>query len=115
MSGKVTHNITLETAKRSSATICEKEGFIECYNQAKDIFVLRSVTTDGNLMVKAYMKNENDVIHGLDVWHLCKNLSKNLSKKATSAVSAFGAQSCSIHPNHQSCFDTPPYCRLNKV
>ena len=54
----------------------------------KQDFALKSVTTDGNLMVRSHMKHhEPDVLHGLDVWHLCKNLARNVALKAKRAVS----------------------------
>lgn len=88
VNGKVTHNLTLETAKRTSAVICEKEVFIALLDQAKVIFNLRSVTTDGNIMIRSYMRSEPDINHGLDIWHLCKNFRKNLVKKAKGVVSS---------------------------
>ena len=36
------------------------------------------------------MREQAAVKHGLDVWHLCENLAKNLAKKAKLAV-------CIIH------------------
>ena len=87
-SGKVTHNLTLQTATRSSAVASEKEAFVTLYTAAKEIFNLRSVTTDGNMSIRAFMRGEGGVKHGLDVWHLCKNLGKNLARKAKTAVSA---------------------------
>ena len=87
-SGKVTHNLTLQTATRSSAVASEKEAFVTLYTAAKEIFNLRSVTTDGNMSIRAFMRGEDGVKHGLDVWYLSKNLGKNLARKAKTAVSA---------------------------
>ena len=86
-SGKVTHNLTVETATRSSAVDSEKEAFVTLNQAAKKLFDLKSVTTDGNLSIRDYMRLETAVKHGLDVWNLCKNLGKNLAKKAKTAVS----------------------------
>lgn len=86
-SGKVTHNLTLQTATHSSAVASEKEAYVTLFEAAKNTFNLRSVTTDGNVSIRAFMARQDEVKHGLDVWHLCKNLSKNLAKKARSAVS----------------------------
>lgn len=69
--------------------MAEKEGFIELLDQAKISFSdigLECVTTDANIQIRAYMRKDATK-HGLDVWHLCKNLSKNLAKKATRKVS----------------------------
>lgn len=88
VTGKITHNISLETVTRTSAVAAEKDGFLMCLEKAMDEFVLMSVTTDGNISIRAHMRdNEPDVIHSLDVWHLCKNLTKNLVKKAKGVVS----------------------------
>ena len=89
-SGKVTHNLTLQTSKRSSAVASEKEAYVTVFESAREIFNLRSVTNDGNISIRAYMREQAAVKHGLDVWHLCENLAKNLAKKAKLAV-------CIIH------------------
>ena len=70
----------------------EKEAYVTVFESAREIFNLRSVTTDGNISIRAYMRGQAAVKHGLDVWHLCKNLAKNLAKKAKLAVSV-----CVIH------------------
>lgn len=89
VTGRVTHNVTKETALCSSPVMAEKDGFIELLQQAKECFGegnLKSITTDANTQIRGYMKSD-PVAHGLDVWHLCKNLSKNLTKKSTRKVS----------------------------
>lgn len=85
--------MTLETAKCSSAVMAEKEGFIACLDSARETFSnespLETVTTDGNLSIRSYMKEHGErlgVIHALDLWHLNKNLAKNLTKKCTNKV-----------------------------
>lgn len=82
------YSLTKETAGSSSAVMAEKDGFIECLDQAKKDFTnITSLTTDGNISIRAHMrKNEPDIPHGLDVWHINKNLTKNLAKKATKKV-----------------------------
>ena len=85
--GKVTHNVNLQTALETSAVAAEKVGFVACLEQAKECFVLTHVTTDGNLSIRAYMERQQDVIHGLDVWHVCKNFAKNLAAKCKTVVS----------------------------
>lgn len=86
-SGKVTHNLTLETATRTSAVASEKEAFVAVFEAATSIFNVRSITTDGNTSIRAFMRLQDAVKHGLDIWHICKNLAKNLAKKAKSVVS----------------------------
>lgn len=72
--------------------MAEKESFIELLNQAKnDLANLKSITTDGSISIRAHMKKEPNIQHGLDVWHLAKNLAKNLKKKCRTKVSIFPA------------------------
>ena len=91
MSGKVSHSITLETANCSSSSMAEKDAFVICLNAAQTDFSqdspLETVTTDGNVSIKSYIANQTDVIHALDIWHLCKNLAKNLANKCKRVVS----------------------------
>lgn len=87
VTGRVTHSVSMETANHSSSVMAEKDGFVKCLEEAKRELDVESVTTDGNISIRAYMKNiEKDVSHGLDVWHLCKNLTKNLHAKARKKV-----------------------------
>ena len=85
----MTHSLTLQTAEHSSATASEKDAFIKCLDDAKKDFAnIASVTTDGNLSIRAHMrKNETEVSHGLDVWHFCKNLAKHLAEISKKSVS----------------------------
>lgn len=74
--------------------MAEKEAFIQLLESAKKDFgdKLYSITTDGNISIRSYMRKEEEGIrHGLDVWHLAKNLVKNLTKKCTTKVSIFMA------------------------
>ena len=84
---KVTHNVNLETTLETSAVAAEKVEFIECLERAKECFVLTHVTTDGNVSIRVCMERQQDVIHGLDVWHVCKNFAKNLVAKCKTVVS----------------------------
>lgn len=86
--GLVTHTVSKETASTSSAAMAEKEAFVQCLQEAKEIFPhLTTVTTDANSSIRSHMaKKEPNIIHGLDVWHLNKNLIRNLSKNATQKV-----------------------------
>ena len=74
----------------SSSVMAEKDGFIDCLNAAKETFSdigITTITTDGNVSIRNYMaKEEREIKHGLDVWHVTKNLSKNLGKKAKKKV-----------------------------
>lgn len=90
--GLVTHTITRETAASSSAVITEKDAFVECLNAAKmDFGDISTITTDASPNIRRYMStNEDSIHHGLDVWHLNKNLVKNLTKKATRKVCGIG-------------------------
>ena len=70
----------------------EKEAYVTVFESAREIFNLRSVTTDGNISIRAYMRGQAAVNHALDVWHPSKILAKNLAKKEKLAVSV-----CVIH------------------
>jgi len=86
----VTHCDTLETALAQSSVMAEKDCFIRAIAAAKEhlsAIGIKSVTTDANVQIRNYMrKEEKEVQHGLDVWHLNKNLQKNLLRKATRKV-----------------------------
>jgi hypothetical protein len=58
----------------------EKEAFVAVFEAATSIFNVRSITTDGNTSIRAFMRLQDAVKHGLDIWHICKNLAKNLAK-----------------------------------
>ena len=88
VTGRVCHNVTHETATCTSAVAAEKDGFVSCLDKAKqDFHSIDTITTDGNISIRALMrKDQSGIKHGLDVWHICKNLSKNLANKATRKV-----------------------------
>lgn len=77
--------------------MAETDGFTICLEAAKDHFSnespLETITTDGNTSIRSLMENQQDVIHALDVWHLCKNLGKNLANKCKKVVSLFKVNS----------------------
>ena len=70
--------------------MAEKEAFITLFEKAKAELgpLLKSITTDGNLSIRAFMKkDQSGVKHGLDIWHINKNLDKNLKAKCRTKVS----------------------------
>ena len=82
------YNLNKQTAGTSSAVMAEKECFIELLDQAKKDLSnnLKSITTDGSISIRAHMKKETNIEHGLDVWHLAKNLAKNIKAKCRGKV-----------------------------
>ena len=69
--------------------MAEKEAFIALFEKAKAELgpLLKSITTDGNLSIRAFMKkDQSGVKHGLDIWHINKNLDKNLKAKCRTKV-----------------------------
>lgn len=88
---------SLETANSTSSVMAEKDGFLSCLGSARNSLEavgIESITTDANVQIRNHMKrNVQDIQHGLDVWHLNKNLVKNLTKKARHVVSTFGVWS----------------------
>ena len=69
--------------------MAEKDAFIECVEAAKkDLPNISTITTDANPSIRSHIdQNEPDIKHGLDIWHLTKNLNKNIGKKATRKAS----------------------------
>ena len=87
--GQVLYNLTLQTANTTSAVMAEKEAFITLFNKAREELgsLFKSVTTDGSISIRAFMKKDTSgVKHGLDIWHLAKNLSKNIKAKCRNKV-----------------------------
>ena len=81
--------MTKQCAETSSSTMAEKEAFVELVTEAKaDLGAkLKSITTDGSISIRAHMrKNEPNILHGLDVWHMAKNITKNLNRKCKTKV-----------------------------
>lgn len=90
VSGLVTHSVCKETALCASSVMAEKECFVEVLNAARLSFeTIATVTTDANVQIRNYMKSDTVIKHGLDVWHVNKNLQKNLIKKAVKKLSIF--------------------------
>ena len=89
-SGRVYQNLTKETATTTSSVAAENNCFVELLEQAKEDLTdvgIATVTTDANSSIRAYMrKDRSEVKHCLDIWHICKNLGKNLIRKATRKV-----------------------------
>ena len=82
-------SVSLETAKCNSAPAAERDGFVKCFERAIAHYPagVDTITTDGNVSIRAYMKRSGmGVTHALDVWHICKNLGKNLGKQVTRKV-----------------------------
>ena len=50
--------------------------------EARDIKT-KQITTDRHVQIKKYMRNERpNTSHQFDIWHVCKNIRKKLSKAA---------------------------------
>ena len=57
--------------------MAEKQAFIALFEKAKAELgpLLKSITTDGNLSIRAFMKKAQlGVKHSLDIWHINKSL-----------------------------------------
>ena len=82
----------METVHCKSTVSAELACFVELLPQAtEDLGVISVITTDGNVQIRNYMQQQTQwpTQHALDVWHVCKNLTKNLSKQATEKVGLF--------------------------
>ena len=101
-SGLVAYHTSKQTSTTTSSTIAEKETFVELLDKAKvDLGGrLYSITTDGSISIRAHMKkNEPAIRHGLDVWHLSKNVIKNLNKKCRRKVCQVGELAINFLPH----------------
>ena len=82
--------MTKETATTTSPVAAESNCFVELLEHAKEDLSntgIATITTDGNTSIRSHMKKDRSGIkHCLDIWHICKNLGKNLIKKATRKV-----------------------------
>ena len=62
----------------------EKYGFQKVLHgmEARDINI-KQITTDRHVQIKKFMKEEcPNISHQFDIWHVCKNILKKLSKTA---------------------------------
>ena len=62
----------------------EKEGLVTLLEKFKTRNIpIKSLTTDRHIQIKAYMKKEQpEIVHQCDVWHVGKNIKKHLVKRS---------------------------------
>ncbi|KAK3745396.1 hypothetical protein QZH41_001436 [Actinostola sp. cb2023] len=82
--GKIATFSVVQVSEVTSSNAMEKEGFERCLNSLEDDGVtIGTITTDRHISISSTMnKNQSNINHQYDVWHLSKSIVKKLNNKA---------------------------------